>query len=103
MKMAPMETPQVQSCDVTDCDYNRRQQCHAIAVTIGDGDNPKCDTFWMATDAKQKAGDPAQIGRVGACRVSRCSYNHRLQCGAEGVMVGNQGRNAMCLTFNPGH
>jgi hypothetical protein len=100
MKMAPMEVPQVQSCDMTDCDYNRRKQCHAIAVTIGEGDNPRCDTFWIATEAKAKAGDPAQIGRVGACRVGQCQYNHRLQCGAEGIMVGHKEADALCLTFN---
>jgi hypothetical protein len=102
MKMSPMEMPQIQSCDMTDCDYNKRKQCHAMAVTIGDGDNPRCDTFWVATGRKEKSGDPTQIGHVGACRVSQCLYNDRLQCMAEGIMVGLKEKNSapMCLTYH---
>lgn len=96
-----MEMPLIQSCDMTDCDYNKHKQCHAMAVTIGDADNPMCDTFWVTEGAKAKAGDPKQMGRVGACRMNQCTYNDRLQCTSEGITVRQRERNPMCQTYNP--
>jgi hypothetical protein len=96
-----MEMPLVLSCDMTDCDYNRNEQCHAMAVTIGDSDNPMCDTFWVTEGKKAKAGDPKQSGRIGACRMSQCIYNERLQCMSGSITVGQKEQNPMCRTYNP--
>lgn len=96
-----MQMPHVQTCDMTDCDYNKHKQCHAMAITVGDEQNAMCDTFWSTKGMKTKAGDPTQMGHVGACRMSPCIYNDRLQCAAEGITVGHREQEPMCLTFNP--
>jgi hypothetical protein len=95
-----MQMPHVQTCDMTDCAYNKHKQCHAIAITIGDEQGPKCDTFWSKREMKMKAGDPTQMGHVGACHIDTCMYNDRLQCGAEGVTVGHKSEMPQCLTYN---
>ena len=96
-----MQMPHVQTCDMTDCAYNKHRQCHAKAVTIGDEQDPMCDTFWSRKDTKGTAGDPTRMGHVGACHMSTCLYNDRLQCAAEGVTVGHRNKTAQCMTFNP--
>ena len=96
-----MNIPHVQTCDMTDCAYNRHRQCHAIAITVGDSKAALCDTFWARSNGNVKAGDPTQMGHVGACRVEACMYNDRLQCGARGITVGQKSDEVRCLTFNP--
>jgi hypothetical protein len=32
-----LEIPAVQVCDATSCAYNVGQNCHALAITIGEG------------------------------------------------------------------
>ncbi|OHB50063.1 MAG: hypothetical protein A2Y10_14015 [Planctomycetes bacterium GWF2_41_51] len=99
-----MQMPHVQTCDMTDCAYNKHNQCHAKAITVGDAEtqSPMCDTFWSKNQSSNiKAGDPTQMGHVGACRMSDCMYNDRLECAAEGVTIGHRSDKASCLTFNP--
>ena len=93
-----MEMPVIRSCDATTCAYNDDQQCHALAITVGDGDRARCDTYW---ERSPDGGDPAQAGRVGACRAVDCQHNERLECTATGVTVGENGGTVDCLTFDP--
>jgi hypothetical protein len=71
-----------------------------MAITVGDEKAAMCDTFWPRKETKVKAGDPTQTGHVGACRMSDCMYNDRLQCAAEGITVGHKSESPQCLTFS---
>ncbi len=92
-----MDMPEVFKCSVTNCAYNNDEQCHALAITVGDGANPRCDTF---TEAGFKGGDEQEIGRVGACKVSVCRFNESLECQAQGIEVGNRDGGVFCMTFS---
>jgi len=98
-----MDLPDVQSCDVLECAYNKNRQCHAIAITIGDSGTPRCDTFWAGQGGSVEAGDPSQIAHVGACHTSQCEFNERLECSAPGIRVGYQSENPSCLTYERAH
>jgi len=95
-----MELPVITKCAVTPCAYNLRETCHAPAITVGDAAVmvAHCDTFLVAPD---KGGDPSETGRVGACKVSDCTYNEKLTCHAEGITVGFQMNAVDCLTYQP--
>lgn len=92
-----MKMPKISACDVTDCAYNRDQQCHATAITVGDDTHPMCDTFFPASE---KGGDETGIGHVGACKVSECKFNTKLECQAPGIRVGYKENEPDCLTFS---
>ncbi|MCE5327584.1 MAG: DUF1540 domain-containing protein [Planctomycetaceae bacterium] len=92
-----MNMPRVIQCDATDCSFNRERQCHALAVTIGDGDNPQCDTYCHGAN---KGGDPASIAGVGACKVASCLHNRYLECWAPNINVGMRGGDVDCLTYS---
>ena len=92
-----MNMPKVNKCDVTQCCYNNNKTCHALAITVGDGTVPRCDTF--TTTCKAKGGDAAAVGCVGACKVNICRHNKNLECTASGIMVGRGKQPADCLTF----
>ena len=49
-----MEMPKVRKCEVADCAYNMDSTCHAMAITVGDGMRPRCDTFCQSV---MKGGD----------------------------------------------
>ncbi|MDP9643484.1 hypothetical protein J2S53_003429 [Actinopolyspora lacussalsi] len=93
-----MEMPIVNECDATDCAYNQHQACHALAITVGEPANPRCDTFTTATSP---AGDPGAVGHVGACKMSDCGHNVNLECQAPGITVGYQENIVDCLTYAP--
>ncbi len=57
--------------DVAECAYNVDKHCHARAITIGDGDNPGCDTFLTASHHTRNAN---RVAGVGACKVVNCRY-----------------------------
>lgn len=85
----------VSACVIAECAYNANESCHAIAITIGDGDHPMCDTFFKS---------PKHIGiqetaGVGACKVSACRHNMDFECGAASIRVGHDGPYGKCLTF----
>jgi hypothetical protein len=42
--MKTIEMPDVDGCDATECAYNMKGDCHARAITVGDGVHPGCDT-----------------------------------------------------------
>ena len=65
-----MEMTQVKSCEVGNCAYNSDHKCRALAITIGDLNNPMCDTFCQSST---KGGFEESVAGVGACKVEACS------------------------------
>ncbi|MFZ9886179.1 MAG: DUF1540 domain-containing protein [Myxococcota bacterium] len=90
-----LSLPVVSMCTVNDCAYNREAQCHAAAITIGDGLHPACDTYFHADKHR---GDDGRAG-VGACKIVGCIYNEDFACVADAIEVGHHGDHADCLTF----
>ncbi|RJP16080.1 MAG: DUF1540 domain-containing protein [Candidatus Abyssobacteria bacterium SURF_5] len=89
------EIPQVKQCKVSECGYNRDKACHALAITVGESDNPKCGTFFKSdthTSTEQLAG-------VGSCKVSSCFHNADFECHADGITVERNGGTALCMTY----
>lgn len=94
-----MDMPKVSKCDVQECAYNANSKCHALAITVGDGTHPRCDTF---TTASSHGGDKAAVGKVGACKVELCEFNKSLECTARSIQVAHHmGTCADCQTFEP--
>lgn len=91
-----MDMAKVLECEVTQCCYNNKKQCHALAITVGDADHPHCDTFFRM---QNKGGDPAATAGVGACKVVSCRYNGEMECQAPGIRVGHLIDDADCQTF----
>lgn len=94
------EMAKITKCDVTDCSYNKNNQCHTPAITVGGPQDPTpcCDTYLHSS---QKGGIPEVQGGVGACKVENCGYNDALECSAPSIQVGMKGQNPDCLTFKP--
>lgn len=98
MEKITIEMPLVSSCTVNDCAYNVTQSCHAKAITIGDGHNPGCDTFFELSSHNKET---KRIAGVGACKVSTCKYNNDYECVAVNINVGLvSNHNINCLTFS---
>jgi hypothetical protein len=98
MKTLSIEMPVVGDCTVTDCAYNLDQSCHARAITVGDGVNPGCDTYFRnPTHAKEKQ----RTAGVGACKVAACQHNNDFECGADSIHVSHVGADVNCITFAP--
>lgn len=93
-----MNMPKVTQCDVTQCSYNEKKMCRALAITIGDGSHPHCDTFCQTTS---KGGDTSATAGVGACKVVECRYNSELECHAQGIRVGHLVDDVDCQTYKP--
>lgn len=93
-----MDMSKINVCDATQCAYNRDNQCHALAITVGDSAGPRCDTY---LSGGMKGGDPSTIGKVGACKMSPCKHNEMLECAAGAIRVVNSGDKANCTTFEP--
>jgi hypothetical protein len=94
-----MNMPNVSRCEAKECAYNMNQACHALAITIGDGTHPMCDTF---TDAGAKGGDASMTAKVGACKVGSCRWNAKLECSAANITVSlHEGNCPDCATFKP--
>ncbi|MFI4912071.1 MAG: DUF1540 domain-containing protein [Sedimentisphaeraceae bacterium JB056] len=94
-----MQMPDIRSCDVEECAYNKKHQCHALAITVGDQKGAMCDTFWSEKESQCDGGDPSQSGHVGACHMSNCRHNDRLECSASCISVGHKQDHADCLTY----
>lgn len=88
---------QISECDVTDCSYNLNNRCRTIAITVGDGACPMCDTYVQISQKGGAGGD--LIGGVGACRASECVHNRSLECTAGAIKVGRHSGHADCVTF----
>ena len=91
-----MEMPTVVTCEVEECAYNIDKCCHTMAITVGDSSNPRCDTFCKSN---MQGGDNNIIAGVGSCKVSCCSHNANLECGASEITVGYQSEQPDCMTF----
>lgn len=93
-----IEMPQVSACEVTECAYNLNRDCHARAITIGDGVHPGCDTYLRST---AHASHYQDLAGVGACKVIGCQFNEEFECMAENIRVGIKGSEINCLTYTP--
>jgi hypothetical protein len=93
-----IKMPKVLDCTAEECAYNMRHICHAMAVTIGNGGCPLCDT---AIKSSRKAGMRDIIAKVGACKVENCMHNDALECTADGIHVKIHIDHAECTTFKP--
>jgi hypothetical protein len=89
------DMPAVSQCAVTECAYNAGAACHAKAVTIGDGDNPGCDTYFT----NSKHTHRARTAGVGACKVMGCKHNDDFECSADAINVGFNSSEINCLTY----
>ncbi|MGD8862025.1 MAG: DUF1540 domain-containing protein [Myxococcales bacterium] len=92
------EMPDVGACNVSACAYNGGGECHAKAITIGDGVHPGCDTFFISEREKP---DAALRAGVGACKVTGCHHNHKLECTADSVHVTYRNGGPNCATHDP--
>lgn len=98
MDKITIEMPIVKKCEVDKCAYNIQSQCHAKAITVGDGDRPRCDTFF--SNPKHTRLVDVTAG-VGACKVTQCRYNQDFGCTANNIEVGYQAFEVRCQTFSP--
>lgn len=92
------DMPRIQLCDVTECAYNIDKNCHAVAITVGNAQAARCDTFYKHS----KGGIRTLTGGVGACKMDSCKFNTDLECFADqGIKVATNGGEAVCKTFSP--
>jgi hypothetical protein len=92
-----MKMPKIKSCEAMECAYNRSQQCHALAITVGGPDKcPSCDTY---LNASKKGGVSDTTGGVGACKLDGCSHNTSFECSAPAVEIGLFRNHVDCATF----
>jgi hypothetical protein len=92
-----IEMPTIDACDATGCAYNANHECHARAITVGDGIHPACDTYIPAGDHVDRS-EPAGVG---ACKVSGCRHNRNLECEATAIRVAPHREHADCMTYEP--
>jgi hypothetical protein len=85
----------VAECSIGECAYNTGHACHAIAITVGNGDLPMCDTFLVAREHSAGSGHAG----VGACKIASCGYNQELECGAGRILVGKLNARVRCMTY----
>lgn len=97
MKTITIEMPYVDECSVTECAYNVNNDCHAKAITVGNGVHPACDTFF---DGGGHTRATQRIAGIGACKVSHCTYNEDLECMADHIQVAKS-PDVRCMTFQP--
>lgn len=89
--------PEVKKCSVTQCFYNKNNECNAHAILVGSSD-PVCETYTPADRHTNKVGS----AEVGACHVEQCSYNQQMFCHACGdIEVVFQENKAWCGTYEP--
>jgi len=97
MMTITIEMPSVSDCSAEECAYNTDNQCHARAITVGDGAHPGCDTFFHASAHNRET---RRIAGVGACKVTGCLYNEDYECQSDSISVGQQGGSIQCLTYS---
>ena len=91
-----IDVPVVIRCSIEGCSYNSNNNCHAKAITIGNGETPLCDT--LLCDEKEVQEKNILAG-VGACKVSQCRFNNDLECIADDISVGSENDNVRCMTY----
>ncbi|MCY9783342.1 DUF1540 domain-containing protein [Nocardiopsis sp. EMB25] len=98
MNLPLTNLPVVNSCSADACAYNTDHNCHALAITVGESEHAQCDTY---VNIPAQGGDPVSTGHVGACKMSDCQHNVRLECQAPGIAVGYVSNQVDCLTYAP--
>lgn len=88
--------PNIAACDVTNCAYNTDGNCHARAITVGDGAHAACDTYFPSSGHTRQA---LRIAGVGACKVTGCAHNADFECQAPAIRVGHHQQHADCMTY----
>ena len=96
MNEMKIEMPLISQCTVESCSYNVNHGCHAKAITIGDLDNPGCDTYF---NGHEHCTEKTRTAGVGACKVSACQHNSDFECSAATIKVGFSNENIQCLTY----
>lgn len=91
-----IEMSTISACAATACSYNVDEECHALAITVGSGIHPSCDTYVEASRHVTAHGDPAGVG---ACKVEVCRHNRELECAAPVINVQRHSEHADCVTF----
>jgi hypothetical protein len=89
----------VDACAATTCAYNIDRECHARAITIGDGVHPACDTF---IEMEHHVSPHSPPTGVGACKVEVCRHNRELECEAPSIRLELHDLHADCATFKLG-
>ena len=95
-KMSEKTVPEVHSCQAVGCVYNHDGNCTTIGITVGDGKEPYCDTFF---EELTKGGIKGIKAKVGACHVAMCIHNERYECSAPGIVVSMTTDHPDCGTF----
>jgi len=90
-----MNMVQIRACSMSSCAYNKEDQCHTMAITVGP--HAECNTF---IHASPRAGFPEVKGGIGACQASSCKWNQKLECQAPGINVASDERHADCQTYD---
>lgn len=91
-----IEMSRVSKCCATTCAYNKQSICHAVAITIGDGANPNCDTYFKSNSHCQREA----VAGVGACKVVSCCNNNDYECQAEEVGIDLTNGRAVCTAYS---
>lgn len=91
-----IDIPLVSGCKASECAYNIADNCHARAITVGNGIHPGCDTFFSNATHTH---DTAQIAGVGACKVAACKFNSDFECNADSISVGHGKSGVCCLSY----
>lgn len=97
MKEICIEMSVVSECAAAECAYNINKACHALAITIGDGIHPGCDTFFNGSGQVKEVGQAAGIG---ACKTTICKFNDGLECRTDSIRVGHVQNKVNCMTFS---
>jgi hypothetical protein len=97
MKKMTFEIPVVSQCMATECAYNVGNNCHARAITIGDGLHPGCDTYFRESRHIRKDD---QIAGIGACKIGSCKFNDDFECMADSIRVDKVQNQVSCMTFS---
>ena len=92
----PKKMSPVKDCSVSNCAYNEKKACHAMAITVGESTDPMCDTYFQSDI---HGGVQDMTGSVGACKVADCRFNERFECSAPNIHVGLKHSHPDCLTF----
>ena len=91
-----IDMPPVSECDATGCAYKVDRECQALAITVGHGIHPGCDTYLAIG---QHVPDRPGSAGVGACKVAVCQHNRDLECQAPSIRVEVRGDQGECGTF----
>jgi len=96
MKVKKIQMPEVSRCEIGECAYNIKNNCHAKAITVGDGNRARCDTYFISANHTSQI---EQIAGVGACKVANCRHNKDFECVADNIMVGMRKDEVNCLSL----